>query len=357
MRIGIDAHMLGDHSGGNESFYDGVLGALDTNDENEYYLFVSPDANIDKYENRFRIVRFRSKNAVIRNFVELTLICVKYKLDVLHTQYYVPFIRLCRTVVTIHDISFEHYRNIFTRGEYLRNKLLIPYAARSADRIITVSEFCKKDISSKYKIPESKITVVYNAVDADFKIMSHEELQEIAVREKFEIGNNPYLLCVGNLQPRKNIPRLIRAFMSYIEKTGSDVRLVIVGKKAWLYDEILSLAEGTSGVIMTGYVEKKELVALLNEARGFIYPSFFEGFGIPPLEALACGTNVAVSDIPVMHEIVEGKAIFFDPMDENDIADKIKELLSHSAVSEKYDSDKLTWNNSAEQMKSVYESK
>ena len=355
MRIGIDAHMLGDKSGGNESFYRGILDAMDTDDGNEYYLFVRQGVDTPEYEDGFKIVRFESDGAFKRNFVELPRICRKYKLDVLHTQYYIPFVRPCPVVCTIHDISFEHYKDIFNKGEYIRNKILIPYAARHADRVVTVSKFCQKDIATRYRIPANKIDVVYNAVNSEFKILTESELSKLNVRKTYNIGQDPYLICVGNLQPRKNIPRLIRAFASYKTKEKSAVKLVVVGKKAWMYDEIFKEVGERDDVLFTDYVPREDLVALINEAKAFVYPSYFEGFGIPPLEALACGVPVCVADIDVMHEVVGDRAVFFDPFNESSIADALKKVLdAETGLSSGEVKTAFSWEKSAEALKSIY---
>lgn len=354
MRIGIDAHMLGDQSGGNESFYKGILSELSPDPDDEYFLFVKPGTDVAKYLTRFNIVFFKSTNAIARNIFELNSLCKKYKLDVLHTQYYIPFQCQCKTVVTIHDLSFEHYKNIFTTGEYIKDKLLVPYAAKYSNSIVTVSEFSKKDITECYGIDESKITVVYNAVSPDFRVMTAEELAEISVREKYGIGCDNYFVCVSNLQPRKNIPNLIRAFKLYKRQSNSNNKLVLVGKKAWMYEEIEKLTAGDKDIILTEYVPKNDLVALLNEAAGFIYPSIFEGFGIPPLEALSCGTSIAVSDIPVMKEVLGNSAIYFDPLSEVDIS-KVMKKLENKVYEERHDLImKYSWKLSAEALKQLY---
>ncbi len=358
LRIGIDAHMLGDHSGGNESFYEGILKAFVPDKDKEYFLFMKEGVDDTPYRDRFNIVRFKSNKAFIRNFVELTALCIKYKLDVLHVQYYIPFIRPCKTVVTIHDICFEHFDDIFEKSEFYRNKLLIPYAARHSDAVITVSEFSKKDISDTYNIDENKIAVAYNAVDSDFKILSKEKKKSSIVKVKFGIGNSPYIICVGNLQPRKNIPRLVEAYLQYKKNNQSDLRLVIVGKKAWQYEETLnSTNQDSDNIVLTGYVERQELIELLNQAEGFIYPSFYEGFGIPPLEALACGAKVAVSDIPVMHEVLDNSAIFFDPYDVGSIEKAIVKLykpdVEKTTIQDEVVS-KFSWDESAAAISHVY---
>ena len=355
MRIGIDAHMLGDRSGGNESFYRGVLAELTPDLEDEYYLFVRKGVDASEYMDRFRVVFFRNNNSVYRNCIELRRLCKEYKIDVLHTQYYLPLFSPCKTVVTIHDLSFEHINNVFTKKEYIKDKLLVPHAARRADVVVTVSNFSKQDISNTYHVPESKIEVIPNAVGEEFCELPRKDILRTKVRDKFNIGDNRYIICVSNLQPRKNIPRLIRAFHKYTTESGNDNKLVLVGKKAWMYDEIeQEVADCKDEVILTDYVENDELVALLGEAKGCIYPSIFEGFGIPPLKALCCGTPVAVSDLPVMREVLGDNVIYFDPMDENDILAAIKTLMETDPVIDEGIIRKYSWKKSADKLKEVY---
>lgn len=329
-RVGIDGHMIGDHSGGNESYYTNILQNMNfSNTDMEVFLFLCKDVDSTKYENKFKIIRFESDNAFVRNFIELPKLCKKYKLDLLHTQYFIPFYRPCSVVCTIHDICFEHYKDIFTKKEYFRQKLLIPYAAKKSDAIFTVSEHAKNDISEKYSLSKDKIHVTYNAVNDEFHIMNENELKENELRNKFEIGTDNFLLCVGNLQPRKNLPRLIRAFRKYKKIANDNAKLVIVGKKAWMFNDILKeVMQDSDDIILTDYVSNTDLVRLYNCAHAFIYPSYYEGFGIPPLEALACGTPVAVADATALPEVVGKAGIYFNPFDEDDIMSAIDKVMN-----------------------------
>lgn len=325
--------MLGDHSGGNESYYSNILKAMDVPEDYEIYLFVRQGTNVSVYEDKFHIVYFKSRNAFMRNFVELTLICLKYKLDILHTQYFIPFIRPCKVVCTIHDICFEHFKDIFTKKEYYRQKILIPYAAKHSERIFTVSKHAKRDIESHYGVDPGKVLVASSAVNNKYKIMPDSEVDIKELNIKFGIGDSNYVLSVGNLQPRKNIVRLIKAFLSMREKYGREERLVLVGKKAWMFEEIIQAAHASSGaVIFTDYVEENDLIRLYNGASCFVYPSYFEGFGLPPLEAMACGTPVAVANTTSLPEVVGDAGIYFDPFDEDDISEKIYQLLSNGEL-------------------------
>lgn len=335
-RVGIDGHMIGDRSGGNESFYSNILRQMDfAGTDIEPVLFLKNGADASPFEDGFEIVRFESDSAFFRNFFELPRLCRKYRLDLLHTQYFIPFGRPCPVVCTIHDICFEHYSDIFSRKEYLRQKLLIPYAAKHSEKVFTVSEFSKKDIMSNYHLPEEKLTVVYNAVSDSFRHLNAEELNGKELRDRFETGEEDYLLCVGNLQPRKNLQRLIKSYRKFRAESDAKIKLVIVGKKAWLYDSILKEALQDKDIILTDYVSENDLVRLYNCAKAFIYPSYFEGFGIPPLEALACGVPVAVADNTSLPEVVGEAGVYFNPFDEDEISEAIGKVINDTDIREK----------------------
>lgn len=152
MRVGIDAHMIGDHSGGNESFYTNIINNMNPPKNMEIILFVKKGADLSALTNKFKRIEFQESSALKRNFFELPKLCKEYELDLLHTQYFIPFNRPCPVVCTIHDICFEHYSNIFTKKEYYTQKLLIPYAAKKSKAVFTVSNHAKQDIASHYHI-------------------------------------------------------------------------------------------------------------------------------------------------------------------------------------------------------------
>ena len=363
MRVGIDGHMIGDHSGGNESYYSNILQNMDFGNTGiEAILFLQNGVDATPYKEKFRIVRFKSDSTLKRNFVEIPKLCKKYKLDLLHMQYFIPFYRPCPVVCTIHDICFEHYKDIFTKREYYRQKFLIPYAAKHSEAIFTVSNHAKNDIAENYSLSKDKLYVTYNAVNNRFYKMAEEDLNETELRRKFQIGDERFLLCVGNLQPRKNLPRLIRAFRKYVQNSKEKTKLVIVGKKAWMFDDVLKTAlDGTNDVILTDYVSDTDLVRLYNAAHAFIYPSYYEGFGIPPLEALACKTPVAVANTTSLPEVVGNAGIYFDPFDENSMVEAIKSILNNDAVRDKIIDEAMervrtfSWKKSSDIIVSIYQ--
>ena len=334
MVVGIDAHMIGDHSGGNESYYSNIIKNMTIPAGDRYILFVKKGTDMSSYSDKFSIVEFESEGAFKRNFIELPKLCKKYKLDVLHTQYFIPFNRPCPVVCTIHDICFEHYKDIFTKKEYIRQKLLIPYAAKHSQYVFTVSNHAKKDIEDHYNIDSKNVIVTYNAVNESYRIMSEKELDKNELYLKFGIKND-YILSVCNLQPRKNLVRLIQAYKKLKGEKGGQEQLVIVGKKAWMFNDILKEAlDGASDIIFTDYVDSVDLVRLYNAAKLFVYPSFFEGFGIPPLEAMACGTPVVVANATSLPEVVGDAGIYFDPFNVEDIKEAIKKMLTDEKLRE-----------------------
>ena len=320
--------MLGDNSGGNERYYENILRNMEVPAECKIFLFMKSGFEDDGLKEKFEIIRFKSHNSFIRNFIELPVLAKSMKLDILHTQYFIPFLCPCDIFCTIHDICFEHFKDIFTKKEYIRQKLLIPYAAKHSKKVFTVSEYSKKDIADHYKVPKENIIVTYNAVGEEFRKLSQKELDLPELRGKFGISADRYILSVCNLQPRKNLVRLIKAFISLKQEQSGAEQLVIVGKKAWMYNDIISEAlQDSKDIIFTDYVSNEDLIRLYNGAHCFVYPSFFEGFGIPPLEAMACGTPVAVSNATSLPEVVGDAGIYFDPFSVEEIRNAIMRLL------------------------------
>lgn len=333
IRVAIDAHMLGDGSGGNESHYLNLINHLPAEEfagQIELVLFVKPEYNISNIKIPCEIITFQSKSAMCRNFIEIPQLVRTHHIDVLHMQYFIPFRpqlpRDCKVIVTIHDISFEHYKDIFTRKDYMLQKLLIPYAARKSDMIFTVSEFSKNDILEKYRIAQDKIKVIYNGASDLFYPQSFTKEERNAFLSQYGISK-PYILCVGNLQPRKNIARLLQAYKML---NREDIQLVLVGAKAWMFQEIFEKIDKLylqDQVICPGYVSTEELAKIYNMAEMFVYPSYFEGFGIPVLEAMKCEIPVATSNITSLPEVGGDAVIYFNPFDTEDICAKMTQLL------------------------------
>lgn len=360
--IGIDGHVLGDKSGGNETYYRNLINSLSDEMQKQTILFVSPELDLSQYNYHGKVVRFQSKNAFVRNFIEMPKLAKKYKLDCLHMQYFIPFNRPCPIAVTIHDISFEHFEDIFTKKEMFIQRRLIPYAAKKSDVIFTVSEYSKKDICKHYHIPEDKVVVTYNGKNDSFKALQLSDEEKQAVYEKYELPSD-YILYVGNIQPRKNLKRLLQAYVQYANGRNDAKPLVIVGKKAWMFESIFEEIKAShleDHVYFTGYVAEEDLVKLYNLANYFVYPSIFEGFGLPVLEAMACNTPVITSNNTSIPEVAGEACILVDPLDVDAISNALSEFTDNEELKRACakkglrQAEKFSWKKTAEQTEAVY---
>lgn len=259
------------------------------------------------------------------------------RIDLLHSPGFVAPLRLkCRSVVTIFDMTFFLFPHRHTFSKRLYFGFFLPLSARRADMIITISESSKNDIIRCLHLPERKIRVIYPGVDDIFQPVKDDEKLEW-VRNRYGIKKD-FILSVGVLEPRKNLDRLIRAFYLLVRKGDFDLQLVIVGKKGWAYQPVLDLPEQLGmkdRVIFTGYVPEQDLPLFYSAALLFVYPSVYEGFGIPVLEAMACGAPVITSNISSMPEISEGAGLLVDPYDIQAMAQAIKKLLVDKEMQKK----------------------
>jgi glycosyltransferase involved in cell wall biosynthesis len=258
-------------------------------------------------------------------------------LDVFHaTDFTLPPVRRgTKTVLTIHDLAFERYPEETMPGMLSYLKQAVPRAVARADHIIAVSEATRADLIELYGTPSDKVSVIPHGVSAQFfkgekpwnfrvtgrttegAMKAFEE--NLRIRTTYKIGTGGYILTVGTLQPRKNHLQLIRAFARLRPKRNDDpFRLVIAGGKGWLYDEVMAEIKRhdlPGPVIFTGFVPEADLPALYRRARVFVYPSLYEGFGMPVLEAMACGVPVVASTTPALAEVAGEAALLVKPND------------------------------------------
>lgn len=246
------------------------------------------------------------------------------RLDLVHLHYLAPPLP-CPFVSTIHDVVWRARPQTFPLLHRAIMNLGMPGTARRAHRILTVSEFSRREIARYLRVPKSKICVTPNAVDPKYFEAVNPTLIE-AVCEKYGIGSTPYALSVGVQQPRKNVARLIDAFTQFkAQHPTAAHRLVIVGKSGWGKDS--SLLTPHSALVYAGYVDDDELPALYAGAACFAYPSLYEGFGLPILEAGACGSAVLTSDRGAMKEVAGDAAQLVDPYSVSSIADGLAKVL------------------------------
>lgn len=239
----------------------------------------------------------------------------------------------CEKIVTFHDLSFEKYPEFYSSQKNFWHFSMNPRRqAEQADKIIAVSASTKQDLVEIYGIAPDKIKVIYSGLSMKVKkeVLPQEK---IYVKKKYGLPDN-YILYLGTLEPRKNIVSLLKAFDRLKQEDAfknSDLKLVIAGAKGWLYNEIFTTAQAYSSrgdIVFTGFVEDRYKPALYRGAKLFVYPSFYEGFGFPPLEAMAKGTPVVTSNISSIPEAVENAAITVNPTNPDELYRAMKEILT-----------------------------
>ena len=335
MRIAIDAHSVGARLGGNETYAINLIEALaEIDQENQYTLYVTKAEARDRFAERWPnfIVRHTLPHTpLVRIPLTLSRELRRRPVDVLHVQYTAPPFAPCPVVTTIHDLAFEHLPETFNRRSWMQLRLTVRSTARRAAQIITVSEYSRQDIIKTYGIRPEVISVTPEAAAPAFKRVSSEiELQR--VRETYGIERD-YILSLCSIQPRKNLVRLIEAYslLRQSHPGGKLPQLVLAGKRGWLDNETMRAAqsgEASSDICFTGYVAEEHLSALYSGATCFVYPSYFEGFGLPILEAMKCGTPVVAGDRTSIPEVAGEAALLFDPFDVYALVEVLKRILS-----------------------------
>jgi len=321
LHIAIDAHSVGTGLAGNETYAANLIEALAEIDQtNHYTLYVTRREAVERFTGRWPQVSVRRTlphTPLVRIPVTLSAELRRRPVDLLHVQYTAPPFAPCPVVATIHDLSFEHLPATFKRRSRMQLRFTVRRTARASAHIIVPSEFTRRDIISTYGIHPEHIAVIKLAASRKFKSSGREDVER--VRRRYGIEGE-YILAVGSIQPRKNLARLINAYADLRRERSSDKlpQLVLVGKKAWLYGQTLRTLEDqgvSDSTILTGYVSEDDLPALYTGALCFVYPSYFEGFGLPPLEAMTCGTPVIAGSLTSLPEVVGDAALLFDPFD------------------------------------------
>lgn len=235
-----------------------------------------------------------------------------------------------KQIAVFHDLNFEHFPQDFPKIHLWHYKKYFPKYAKKASRIITVSEFSKKDICENYGISPDLIDVAYNGANDAFVPVNEDVKKEI--RDKYSQGN-PYFMFVGSLHPRKNLARLFAAFDIFKTKNENDIKLVIVGNKKWWTEPIKNAYDAMKhkdDVIFVGRLSAEDLHLVTASALASVYVSYFEGFGIPIVEAFKCDTPVITSNVTSMPEVAADAALLVDPFDVESIADAMEKILDEN---------------------------
>ena len=347
MRVGIDARTLSGRYTGDRTYWRGLLSGLGAVDrETEYVLYLKKPMEGEPPPGlgpnfRWRTVPTPEADTLwmLRGWPEALR---EDRIDIAHTQYNIPLLGApCPVVTTVHDVTFALFPDLFLpRDRWVLNGL-VPRSMRRAARVIADSECTRRDILRLYRpgIPAAKVTTILLAADPHFQPPPDgPESARAASSRKYELGGTPYVLAVGVLQPRKNLALLLDAFA--LVKLGPQPpphRLVIAGKRGWKNDELdrrlAALPEAVrQEIIFPGYVADEDLPLLYGGADALCYPSLYEGFGLPPLEALACGCPVLCSRVASLPEVVGDAGILLPPDDSNAWANALEKLLTHPAV-------------------------
>jgi glycosyltransferase involved in cell wall biosynthesis len=238
----------------------------------------------------------------------------------------------CKQIVVLHDLNFEHHPEDLPGHitGYLKSQT--PLFAEKANSIVTVSEFSKQDIMVHYGIDPVKINIVYNAAQSAYRPLSEMEIEQ--VRAEWTTGD-PYFVFISSIHPRKNLQRLLKAFELFRAQTGSRVKLMAVGRRFWkneMLDDTLRQMNFADDVVFTGHLEQAELTKVLGSALALVYVSYFEGFGVPIVEAFQSGVPVITSNITSMPEVAGNAALLVDPFREDEIAHAMNTVYSDSEL-------------------------
>ncbi len=323
----IDIRLLGKKRTGDETVFFNLTKELLAFDREHEYLLLTDESDTKTLteirdrlgcaeQKNVRLVTLRGRNRFIWNLFTVPWFLLRQPVVLYHTQYILPLFvpRRTKVVLHIHDVSFRAFPKLIGWRDRFFLSLFIPHALRRATAIVTPSRFTKDELVRYYRSAPEKITVIPNALSEDFLVDENTTREKI--REKYHLPER-FILNVGTLQPRKNLPLLIRA-LARVRTRLPDVALVLTGNREGHHiDPDISRAITELGlsnaVHFAGYVEQRDLPGLVRAATLFAFPSWYEGFGIPLLEAMSQNVPIVCSDTPCLREVARDAALYFDP--------------------------------------------
>ena len=343
MHIGIDIRNIGKKRTGDEVVFFNLVKHLALIDSiNEYSLFTDiTDTTIlhsivvklgVELKNNFKIISLPCSNKFVWNFWTLPKYLRRNPVDIYQTQYITPFFvpKKVKIITIIHDISFNFFPRLIKLLDLIFLKIFIPISLKRAEKILTVSQFTRDEIINYYHIPNEKIDFFYNSISDNFSKLATD--QEMALAEKKYNLPEKFIFYIGTMQLRKNLFFLIEAFAK-IKNRLPGVKLVLAGNKgAHNYDSQIDMVikkySLKNEVIFPGFIDEQDKSAVFRKAQLFCFPSLYEGFGIPLLEAMSQEVPVLASDIPSLREVAEKGALFFNPKQVADLSEKIYNIYN-----------------------------
>ncbi|KKQ67182.1 MAG: mannosyltransferase B-like protein [Candidatus Daviesbacteria bacterium GW2011_GWA2_38_24] len=335
--------------------------------KNEYTILLSsiPLEDLPREREGWKYKILKPNKLWTRIALPLALYTTKNKPDLMFSPtHYGPRFSPVKKIVTIFDLAYLHFPQMFKKKDLFQLTNWTKQSIESAKHIITISNFSKNDILKTYNKTTKEVTVAYPGYNSGVFCPINDSKKISEIKKKYKIDGN-YLIYIGTVQPRKNLIRLIEAF-----KDIEDFKLVVVGKtkglgkEGWMFEETLNKPKELGieeKVIFTGFIPNEELSYLINGATAFVLPSLYEGFGIPAVDAMACGKPVLVSNVSSLPEVVEGAGLLFDPKSVDDIKEKIELLIEdpklQKELSEKSleQAKKFSWEKMAQEVIQVFE--
>jgi glycosyltransferase involved in cell wall biosynthesis len=362
MRFSVDAHAIGCHLTGNEVYIRNLLRELARLDQDsDLVAYISKPGAPEHVPERVT-TRWVSENPYKRLGWDIPRHLDQDRPDLLHVQYTGPLRCRVPLVVSVHDVSYLEHPEYFTRFRAAQLKLTVRHTVERAASILTPSEFSKTAILRHYGVSDDRVRVVPNAVSAAFRPVDRDHARA-AVEKRLGV-TGPFVLTVGDLQPRKNHLGLLRAFETAMRAHPKlRHKLLCVGKETWYSPRLREAVRHSpmaQRVHFTGFVEDAELVTFYGACELFVYPSLYEGFGLPILEAMACGRAVACSNSTAMPEVADSAALLFNPRDTDEMASAIGDVLTEPGLRARLErlgqkhAANFSWKQAAEQTLNAY---
>jgi glycosyltransferase involved in cell wall biosynthesis len=340
MHVAINASEVGRQRGGNESYLAGLIDGLAALDSPVQATLLTCDW--DRPLNlpaAFRRVSLGPYRRLPFFFWQQAAVLRRLKVDWYISTFFLPPVVPCRGAVLVHDLSFRAHPEYFplTIAGYMR--LLTGLAIRRADRVIALSEFTRRELARFHPAAVGKTVVVHPGVDPGFRPEQRSGDEEALRAYGVEPG---YILAIGNIHPRKNLSRLLDAYLQLKARRESTPPMVWGGLRRWESGELLERAR-SAGVVLPGFIAEEDLPIFYRRAQMLVYPSLYEGFGLPPVEAMACGTPVITSNTTGLPEAVGEAALTVDPISADELAATMERLLGDTALRQRLQEAGIEW--------------